>query len=198
MIRVYEGTPVPYSELQLRADLLESTGQRAPLGYLSDDFLARFDVYRPRHLDQPVAGPDQVAEPEGTARLIDGLWSYGWSLRIKTPEERAADRAALVAGVQAEMSRRLEALALGYTAQERETWPTQVDEALAIKAGAQEALLWGPLAAGKGRTLDAQAARVLGLAAAKAAASGAILAAREALLSMDPIPADFTSPVYWP
>jgi len=100
--------------------------------------------------------------------------------------------------VQAEMTRRLKALAAGYTPEERETWATQVKEAEAIKAGATTAAMLAPLAAVKGRTLNEQADRVLLLAAQFAGASGAIMAARDALLAMDPIPVDCANEIYWP
>jgi len=88
-------------------------------------------------------------------------------------------------------------LAAGYEPEERETWATQVDEAKAIKAGATTAPLLSSLAAESGRTLDEQADRVLYLAQQFALASGAIMAARNALLKMDPIPADYASDKYW-
>ena len=99
--------------------------------------------------------------------------------------------------IQAEMSRRLNALASGYAPEERETWATQVKEAEAIKAGATTAAMLAPLAGVKGRTLDEKADRVLLLAAQFAAASGAIMAARDALLALDPIPADYTNDSHW-
>ena len=100
-------------------------------------------------------------------------------------------------GIQNEMSRRLNALASGYAPEERETWATQVKEAEAIKAGATTAAMLAPLAGVKGRTLDEQADRVLLLAAQFAAASGAIMAARDALLALDPMPADYTNDSHW-
>ncbi len=99
--------------------------------------------------------------------------------------------------VYAEADRRLEALAATYSPQERETWATQVDEAKAIKAGATDAPLLAPLAAAGGRTLDEMADRVLFLAAQFAAASGAILAARNTLAAMDPIPQDYADDDRW-
>ena len=96
------------------------------------------------------------------------------------------------------MGQKLEALAAGYERQERETWSTQVKEAEAIKAGSTAAPLLSSLAAGKGRTLNEQADRVLYLAEQFALASGAIMAARDALIAMDPIPSDYVSDVYWP
>jgi len=100
--------------------------------------------------------------------------------------------------VQKLMGQKLEALAAGYEKEERETWATQVKEADAIKAGSTTAPLLSSLAAGKGRTLDEQADRVLYLAEQFALASGAIMAARDALIVMDPIPADYASDIYWP
>jgi len=100
--------------------------------------------------------------------------------------------------VQQLMGQKLEALASGYEREERETWATQVKEADAIKAGSTTAPLLSSLAAGKGRTLDEQADRVLYLAQQFALASGAIMAARDALIALDPIPADYAADTYWP
>jgi len=102
------------------------------------------------------------------------------------------------ADVQKLMGQKLEALAAGYERQERETWATQVKEADAIKAGSTTAPLLASLAAGKGRTLDEQADRVLYLAEQFALASGAIMAARDALIVMDPIPVDYAADRHWP
>jgi hypothetical protein len=99
--------------------------------------------------------------------------------------------------VYAEADRRLKALAAAYSPQERETWATQVDEAKAVKAGATDAPLLSPLAVVRGWTLDEMADRVLLLAAQFAAASGAILAARNSLAAMDPIPQDYADDGRW-
>jgi hypothetical protein len=94
-----------------------------------------------------------------------------------------------ITDVDAEMSRRLEALASGYTPQERETWPTQIEEARAILAGVEPrtSLLAGRAAA-RGVPLADLAQVVMQKEAAFAAASGAIMGARDTLAALDPIP----------
>jgi len=198
MIRVYDGTPVPYSEGQLRADLWADGEVRAPGGYLPDDFLAQFDVHRPTKPAAPTVSSLDIAIRNEYATLEGGVWGYYWTVRSKTQDELNAEQAELVASVQTEMGRRMRLLAAGYEAEERETWGTQVDEAKAIKAGSTTAPLLSSLAAGKGRTLDEQADRVLYLASQFALASGSIMTARDALIVMDPIPADYAADTYWP
>ena len=198
MIRVYDGTPVPYSEGQLRADLWSEGGARAPSGYLPDEFLAQFDVYRPEYPVAPTVGSGEIAVRNDVATLENDVWGFHWTVRPKTQEELDAEKATLVASVQTEMARRMRLLAAGYEDEERETWGTQVKEAEAIKSGSTTAPLLSSLAAAKGRTLDEQADRVLYLAEQFALASGAIMAARDTLLVMDPIPANFTDDIHWP
>ena len=197
MIRIYDGTPAPYSEGQLRADLWSEGEARAPSGYLPDEFLAQFDVYRSEYPVAPPVGSGEIAVRNDAATLENDVWGFHWTVRPKTQEELDAEKAALVASVNAEMARRMRLLAAGYEAEERETWGTQVKEAEAIKSGSTAAPLLSSLAAAKGRTLDEQADRVLYLAEQFALGSGAIMAARDALLTTDPIPADFKSNKYW-
>jgi len=197
MIRIYDGTPVPYSEGQLRADLWSEGGARAPSGYLPDEFLAQFDVHRPEYPVAPTVGSSEIAVRNDVATLEDGVWGFHWTVRLKTQDELEAEKATLVASVNAEMARRMRLLAAGYEDEERETWGTQVKEAEAIKSGSTTAPLLSSLAAAKGRTLDEQADRVLYLAEQFALASGAIMAARDTLLAMDPIPTDYTSDKHW-
>ena len=131
------------------------------------------------------------AEDVPPKALLDHI---GYTMEKVVPEKVAPT----AKDVQKLMGQKLEALAAGYEPQERETWATQVKEAEAIKAGSTTAPLLSSLAAGKGRTLDEQADRVLYLAEQFALASGAIMAARDALIALDPIPADYAADTYWP
>ncbi len=125
-----------------------------------------------------------------TANIGD-IWGGESFLPPPSPPPTAED-------VYAEADRRLEALVATYSPQERETWATQLDEAKAVKAGATDAPFLTPLAAARGWTLDEMADRVLSLAAQFAAASGAILATRNSLAAMDPIPQDYADDTRWP
>jgi len=102
------------------------------------------------------------------------------------------------ADVRGEAARVMKKLAGDYLDAERETWPTQVAEARAVLAD-PEALtpMLGPLAAARGLTVAEMAERVLGLSDALAAATGRVLAAQARLLSMNPIPTDYTDDKHW-
>ena len=84
MIRVYDGTPVKYSEKQFRLDILPA---RAPSGYLPDEFLAQYEVYRVKHLPAPSCGNTKKVEENDLPELIDGIWTKTWSIVSKTREE---------------------------------------------------------------------------------------------------------------
>jgi len=100
--------------------------------------------------------------------------------------------------VRRESARRLRALALPYTPEERETWAQQVREAEALDANpAAPAPFLEQRAAARGVTAPELADTVLGLAAAYATQAGIIMGAYDKLIAMDPIPADFRADAYW-
>jgi len=189
-----DGAVSPYTDRDMKRD---NSNVSFP-AVVTDENRASVGVYPVTIADKPAYdAATQVVEQSGPQE-VNGAWIAGWTVRDKTADELASDRARDAARVQAEMSRRLRLLAVDYEDAERETWATQVKEAEAIKAGATTAPILAPLAAVKGRTLDQQADRVIYLAGAFAAASGAIMAARDTLLALDPIPADFTDDLHWP
>ena len=103
------------------------------------------------------------------------------------------------AQVIAERDRRMESLASAYTPTERETWHVQIKEAEAFLADANAATpMLTPIAQARGVTVAQMAQHVLGLQAAFAAASGAILAAARVLTDSDPIPDDYKDNKHWP
>lgn len=100
--------------------------------------------------------------------------------------------------VRAEASRRLMLIGAPYSAEERETWAQQVDEAHAYQAdnAATTPILSG-IATGRGVTVADMVTIVLGNAAAFATAAGAILGKQAAILALDPIPADYAADSRW-
>jgi hypothetical protein len=188
-----DGLVFPYTDRDLKRDNRNTSFPAV----LTDDARASVGVYPVTVVEKPPYDPATQVITQDQPQEVGGVWAVAWTVRDKTAEELAADRERDTARVQAEMSRRLRLLAVDYEDAERETWATQVDEARAIKAGATTAPILAPLAAVKGRTLDEQADRVLYLAGAFAAASGAIMAARDALIALDPIPADYADNTYW-
>ena len=104
--------------------------------------------------------------------------------------------------ITAERDRRIEALGEGYTPTERETWPVQISEAQALLADPEApAPMLRLVAASRGVTPVQMAERVMQLASAKAAASGAILAAGRRLAdaaNAGNLPEDWTDDKHWP
>jgi hypothetical protein len=189
-----DGAVFPYTDRMMKQD---NRNTSFPAN-INDEARASVGVYPVTIAAKPAHDPATQVVTQDPPQEVNGAWIVGWTVRDKTAEESAADRVRDTARVQAEMSRRLRLLAVDYEDAERETWATQVDEAKAIKVGATTAPILAPLAAVKGRTLDEQADRVLYLADAFARASGAIMAARDMLLVLDSIPADFAEDKYWP
>lgn len=120
--------------------------------------------------------------------------------KVVTAEERAkAARAKIEAGVRAEAGRRLDALAGGYSPQERGTFAAQATEAGAVltDAGAPAPFL-SVLAAARGVEVKHLAQKIAAKADALGAASAAVLGAQAALLAREEIPADFRDDRHWP
>jgi hypothetical protein len=102
------------------------------------------------------------------------------------------------AEVRAEGARRLEALAAGYSREERETWGVQREEAAEVLADPAAVLFMLPdLAAPRGLTTAQFAQVVLYKSEALTIASAAILKAQTMLLATDPIPDDYLNDQHW-
>jgi hypothetical protein len=85
LIRVYSGEPVPYSEGQLRTDILPA---KAPAGYLPDDFLAQFNVFRVKNTPMPPVDITEIAKEEEKPVFVDGVWTKVWRV-VRLPLEQA-------------------------------------------------------------------------------------------------------------
>ncbi|MBM1816261.1 hypothetical protein [Pseudosulfitobacter pseudonitzschiae] len=106
--------------------------------------------------------------------------------------------AATEADIRAEGARRLRLIAAAYTAEERETWATQVDEANALAADPEaDVPMIEALAAADGVTVAQMAGFIMANKNAFTAASAAILAAQRTLIAMDPRPTDYTDNTHW-
>lgn len=86
----------PYTE----SDLLQDNPNTSFPQVRSDDFLATFNMYRVRELDQPSCDPKTEEPVKNDAPDLQGdEWVLGWHIRQKTDEEIAkyladlADRA---------------------------------------------------------------------------------------------------------
>lgn len=120
-------------------------------------------------------------------------------VRDMTPAEEADGVFPVtLADLEAEAGRRLDLIGAGYSTQERETWTRQIEEARAVIADATaSAPILTPRAAARGVTITEMAQLVLTLADQYASQAGVVLAARDTLAAMDPIPTDFTSDTHW-
>lgn len=100
--------------------------------------------------------------------------------------------------VRIEGGRRLAMLAATYSAEERETWGKQEDQARAYLADpdAPTPMLDGLLREGEDKAV--LATYIVATADAMEATSAAILGAQRALMAMDPIPADYADNKWWP
>ncbi|MFB9151710.1 hypothetical protein [Roseovarius ramblicola] len=156
LIRVYDGTPVPYSEGQLRLDVKPA---RAPSGRLPDDFLAQYNCYRPRMLAEPQTDDLSVAIINETPELIDSVWSWTW---------RVEDVSLTLKQAKMAMTRWID----GLTAQIEGEYPRVVQKgwegeeamARAHKAGTatqEQADMLAADAAAKGRTPTEHADRIV-------------------------------------
>jgi hypothetical protein len=184
-------------KIDTQADVMEveysSTGLSditvgMPIPFADDDLEAVIRSYAPIGLwrAETTAKHPPTQGASGTGLIIpdppgpNHRWDAASEAWVETP---MSDR------VKAEGARRLNAIAADYTPAERETWPTQVDEATAVLADpAADTPLLSALAAADGVTVEAFAQRVMTNRANFIAASGAILAAQRTLLAMDPIP----------
>lgn len=131
--------------------------------------------------------------PEG--RLLRDAWQFNGNV-IEIDPVKA--KAILSDKVREELQRRLTAIASEYSEAERETWPTQIKEAEAVKADPSAVVpLVQALADADGITADAMADKILAKRDAYRAAAATLLANQRKLLATDSIPTDFDSDVYW-
>src|SRR6056297_1409048 len=131
--------------------------------------------------------------PEG--RLLRGAWVFnGDAVEIDPVKAKAI----LTDRVRQEGAERLQAVAADYSEAERETWPTQIEEAEALKADPNAAApLVRTLADADEITPDAMADAILAKRDAYRAAAAVILAKQRTLLAMDLIPTDFDHDKWW-
>ena len=202
LIRVYDGVPVPYSEAQLRQDLLPA---RPPSGPLSEEFLAENNVFRPRLGAAPVLAPFERARvATDPVEVSPGVWEYPQSAEEISPEEKAAL-------VTAERDRRLllDFEFQGKMFQRDSDSLKRITGAAALALGAMmrgaEAgdLFWHGRAtpfvwiASDDSLHPMDAPTCWDFGAAAAAVETELIFAAKALREMDVIPADFTSDKYW-
>ena len=129
-----------------------------------------------------------------TIKIVD--WSGGKKIIREVPAPAVV---VTVEDVNAEMARRLNALVADYPSQERETFFRQVEQARAVLADANApAPIVRARAEARGQTVKDMARRILTLADALDDAVAAVMAARDAIVALDPIPADYASDSRWP
>ena len=134
----------------------------------------------------------------GLGPIPDHLEKTSWDSRFPGELEPNQDLP-MEDQVKAHAALLLRVLAIGYTDEERETWSVQIEEAKALKADpTADVPFLAARAAARNIPVNALATRVLELSRQLSAASGAILAAQDTLLAMDPIPADYADDSYWP
>jgi len=131
--------------------------------------------------------------PEG--RLLRGAWVFNGDVIDIDP---AKSKEILTDKIRQEGAERLQSIAADYSEAERETWPTQIEDAEALKANPNAAApLVRSLATADSITPDAMADAILAKRAAYRAAAAVILAKQRTLLAMDPIPTDFDHDKWW-
>jgi len=131
--------------------------------------------------------------PEG--KLLRGAWQFNGDV-IEIDPVKA--KAILTEKVREEGARRLRAIAADYSEAERETWPTQIEEAEALKVDPQaSAPFVRSLAQADGVKADAMADAILMKRDAFSAAAAVILSKQRKLLAMDSIPTDFDHDKWW-
>lgn len=131
--------------------------------------------------------------PEG--RLLRGAWQFNGDV-IEIDPVKA--KAILTEKVRDELQRRLTAIASEYSEAERETWPTQIKEAEAVKADPNAVVpLVEALANVDGVTKDVMADKILAKRDAFRTTAATLLAKQRALLAMETIPTDFDNDKYW-
>lgn len=121
-----------------------------------------------------------------------------------TPGEEAAFEASrqpgpvTIAQVNVHAETLLRAVVANWPEQEQKTWPTQEAEALAFQANNQADTPTLDAIKLDSETKAQLVTRVLENAAGLRALSNPIIAARRALVAMDPIPSDYQDEKWWP
>lgn len=134
-----------------------------------------------------MATAQRVLKDVKTGKVVTSSYEYAPEITPITPLE-----------IRMEASRRLEALASPYSAQERATWPSQVAEAEAVLAGSRASSpMLESLGAARAKDLRAMAERVISKRDMFNVASANVLAAQERILAMNPIPQDYQENKYW-
>lgn len=77
----------PYTVGMLRHDNPKTSFPKRP----SSELLAEWGVYPVVAAESPVVQEVHVAVPNTSPELVDGVWTLGWTIRDKTPEEVAED-----------------------------------------------------------------------------------------------------------
>lgn len=139
-------------------------------------------------LDAYPSGTIEISAAPSADHVWDGAaWAY-----VAPPAPTAEE-------VRVEAQRRLKLIAVPYEDGERETFATQEQEALAWDADNTVATpMLSAMTAFTGEAMADLVPRVLANAAALKAASGAIIGAQRAILTLDPIPADYANDSRWP
>lgn len=133
------------------------------------------------HLDD-AAGRIEVPEDVFAGFLDNGDGTFSPPVAAPVEEDQVREEAA----------RQLLRLVEVYTAEERGTWPLQVDEASAYLADDTSPVpLIGVIAAARGMSLPDFANLVLAKQAAYKASVSAVLAKQGSLLAQSPIPTDY-------
>lgn len=103
------------------------------------------------------------------------------------------------ANVRMEASARIKVVGRIYTQQEQQTWPEQVQEAVEYLADPQNTVtpFLGARASARKITVEQMANKVLEKRNQHKQAVGAILAAQDKLLAMNPIPKNYRDDKYW-
>jgi len=98
----------PYTVGNLRRDNRNTSFPKRP----SDEMLAEWGVYPVVKDDEPTVQDAQIAVLDEAPELVNGVWTLGWTVRDKTPEELAEDTKQKKAAIK---TRRDEAINAGTT-----------------------------------------------------------------------------------
>ena len=186
----------PYTVANLRSENPMTSFPRN----ITDELFASYGVFPVVIADKPTEFDPAKEEVirNGKPVQIDGVWTLTWSIMPLDRVERETSREDREAMVRKEASRRLRSLAETYSAEERQTWATQVDESKALLAGETPFTNMVPLLAERrGVTVEQMAQHILNKAAQFAHAGGIILGCQAKLVAMDIIPSNYKDDEYW-
>jgi hypothetical protein len=103
-IKLTNGVPVNYSIGQLRRDNPQVSFPKI----IPDATLAEYGVYPLTATEQPSYDPIMQSVAEGTAVLVDGVWTQVWTVSDATPEEVAERLAQLQRRIANDTQRHLD------------------------------------------------------------------------------------------